>query len=50
MTNEERAEMHQRARSAAADHSYGDNTNTVGRILEVRKAKSAYARTERDTV
>ena len=46
MTDEERAEMQKRARNAAADYSYGDNTNNVGRILEVRKARSAYARVE----
>ena len=38
MTDEERAEMQRRARSAAADYSYGDNTNNPGRVLEVRKA------------
>lgn len=46
MTDEERMEMHRRAREAAADYSYGDNSNNPGRVLEVRKAprsESQYA-------
>lgn len=38
MTEEERAEMHRRARNAAADYSHGDNTNNPYRVMEVRKA------------
>jgi len=38
MTEEERAKIHQQARNAAADYSYGDNTTNPGRIMEVRKA------------
>ena len=43
MTDEERAKMQRQARDAAADYSYGDNTSNPSRIMEVRKARSAYA-------